>query len=146
MTMTHRKAAVALAVAATLGASGTAAFASQPNIFGGPGTAPSLNPNCSRAQMFITPAGKTWAGKGVDGKKYVFAISTVLGGQVKCLIHRVDKLNRVKPPKPDTCFAKAGPVPATNEAAADKQGYHDTQGLNALAAWAKKLQLCEAAR
>jgi len=117
------------------------AHASQTAIFGGPGTAPQLNPNCSRATMFVTPAGKTWAGAGASGKKYVFAISTVLGGQIKCLIHRVDTTV-----KPDTCFAQAGAVPVTSEAAADRQGYHDTRGLNALAAWAKRLQLCEAAR
>ena len=119
------------------------ALASQTNIFGGPGTAATLAPNCARKAMFLTPAGKTWDGKGANGKKYVFAISTVLGTQIKCLIHRVD---HPKLPKPDTCFAQAGPVPATAEAPADRQGYHDTQGLDALRAYVAKLAACEAAR
>lgn len=113
----------------------------QPMIFGGPGAQPSLAPNCARKQMWITPAGKVWSGAAVDGKKYVFAISTVMGGQIKCLIHRVDVEQQ-----PDTCFTQAGPVPATSEAPADKQGYHDTTGLNALRAWATKLSTCEANR
>lgn len=129
----------ALLVAAT-------AYGAQPNIFGGPGSQTKLNPNCSRAEMFITPAGKTWSGTGHTGKKYVFAISTVMGAQIKCLIHRVDNKVGAPLPKPDTCFAKVGPVPATAEDTADKRGYHDTKGLNALRAWANNLALCEAAR
>ena len=112
----------------------------QPMIFGGPGTQTSLAPNCARRQMWITPAGKVWSGAAVDGKKYVFAISTVMGAQIKCLIHRQDTQAT------DTCFTQAGPVPVTAEAPADKQGYHDTQGLNALRAWAVKLSNCEANR
>jgi len=61
-----------------------------------------------------------------------------------CLRNKVN--NAPKLPKPDTCFAQNGPVPVTAEAPADKQGYHDTQGLNALRAWVSKLAACEAAR
>jgi hypothetical protein len=130
---TNRAAAIAVA-AATLGASGTA-LASQPNIFGGPGNQPTLAPNC---------AGKTWNGSAQHtGKKYVFEVTSVMGGQIKCLIHRVMKLEQ---PKPDTCFAQAGPVPATAQDKGDKFGYYDTRGLNALDAWAKRLALCEAER
>jgi len=133
----NRTILVTLVIVAALATAATA-LAGQSNIFGGPGTAATLAPNCARTQMFLTPAGKTWDGKGANGKKYVFAISTVLGTQIKCLIHRVVKV--------DHCFAAAGPVPAVAEAPADKQGYHDTRGLIALAGWAKRLQLCEAAR
>jgi hypothetical protein len=140
---TNRKAALVVVAAATLGASGTA-LASQPNIFGGPGNQPTLAPNCARTQMFVTPAGKTWNGSAQHtGKKYVFEITSVMGGQIKCLIHRVMKLEQ---PKPDTCFAQAGPVPATAQDKGDKFGYYDTRGLNALDAWAKRLALCEAGK
>ena len=95
------------------------ATAAAPNIFGGPGTAPKLNADCSRAQMYFTPAGKTWAGAQPNGKTYVFKIATVLGGQVKCLIHRVNRLENEQPPSSpppteDTCWQQAGEVPKSS--------------------------------
>jgi hypothetical protein len=145
MIMTSNRVAALVVAAMALGAGGKAlASSGTPNIFGGFGSQPTLAPNCARTQMFVTPAGKTWNGEAEHtGKKYVFAISTVMGGQIRCLVHRVAKLEQ---PKPDKCFAQAGPVPATSEAKPDKQGYVDTRGLNALDAWAKKLVLCEAGK
>ena len=108
------------------------AYASQPNIFGGPGSAASLAPNCARKTMFLTPAGKTWQ---AGGKKFVFAVTTVMGTQIKCLIHRVSKA------AVDPCWQQAGPVPVVRLIRKD-----DWTNVGKLQAWTARLAACETAR
>lgn len=112
---------------------------SSPNSFGGFGNPPVLKKNCSRSVMFLTPAGKTWDGAGANGKKYVWAVDNVLDNQIKCLIHRKNQSD-AKLMAVLKCFTAA--VPATAEAPADKQGYHDVQGLNAIRAYLKTQRDC----
>ena len=105
------------------------------------GASAAVNPQtCKFVKAEVDPStGPTWK----NLRQYVIYEDARHDAKLSCLTR---KIGTFKAPKPDTCFAQNGPVPATAEAPADKQGYHDTQGLNALRAWVSKLATCEANR
>jgi hypothetical protein len=140
--MTYRRFLTPLVVLAAL-AVATTAYASSsgtaPNSFGGPGNPPVLKASCARSQMWLTPAGATWDGPQPNGKTFVFSVNNVFATQITCLVNRLrDTRNELH--AVESCLTAA--VPATSEAPADNQGYHDTQGLNAIRAYLKAQRDC----
>jgi hypothetical protein len=140
--MSHRKFLTPLVVLAAF-AVATTAYASStpssPNSFGGPGNPPVLKASCAREQMWITPAGTTWDGPKPNGKSFVFAVNNVFASQITCLVNRL-RSTRSELFAVERCLTAA--VPATAEAPADNQGYHDVQGLNTLRAYLKAQRDC----
>jgi hypothetical protein len=105
------------------------------NAFGRGGSTPKLNTDCSRKPMFLTPAGKSWDGAAPNGKQFTSQALSVVKGQLDCSVLRTNRIMR--------CLSK--PVPVTAEAPADKEGFHDTQGLDALRAYIVAENACVAA-
>lgn len=129
-------ATLALAIPAVASATSTP---SAPNSFGGPGNPPVLKASCARSVMWLTPAGATWAGPQPNGKTFVFSVTNVFDTQIKCLVTRLrDTRNELHAVV--NCLTTA--VPAVSEAPADKQGYHDEQGLTAIRSYLKQQRDC----
>lgn len=140
--MRQYKSIVAGVLVGTLALAGTALATSQPsapNSFGGPGNPPVLKASCARSVMWLAPAGKEWSGAQPNGKTFVFSVNNVFDTQIKCLVTRLrDTRNELF--AVERCLTTA--VPATAEAPADKQGYHDVQGLNLIRAYLKAQRDC----
>lgn len=119
-----------------LAATATTALAAQvsPNAFGRGGSTPKLNANCSRAPMFVTPAGKSWDGATPNGKQFTSQALAVVKGQLDCSIRRTNRII--------ACLAT--PLPVIVEAPADKTGFHDTKGAAAFAAAVSAQRACVA--
>jgi hypothetical protein len=139
----HRRNPIIIGVTLVALAAGSTAYASStpssPNSFGGPGNPPVLKASCARSEMWLTPAGKQWSGPQPNGKTFVFSVNNVFDTQIKCLVSRL-RDTRSELFAVERCLTAA--VPATAEAPADNQGYHDTQGVNAMRAYLKAQRDC----